>query len=190
MHLRKSLAVLLAVGLINIMALGVINSGAWFTAGATVPVSAAAGHLNLTLSGPAAQGMVLKDLAPADDDWVKPFFQDVTVKADATMDIKLKLSAVKVSETVPGFFDKLNVRVFKCGQAPCDTMWWVHYQPLYVGKVANLSITDLNMDPGESNCYHFEFQLDKTAGNVFQKAEAKLNIVFSATQKDNPGWSE
>lgn len=42
----------------------------------------------------------------------------------------------------------------------------------------------------ELRIFKVQVKLDENAGNCYAGKTAKFNVVFDATQTDNPGWSE
>jgi len=48
----------------------------------------------------------------------------------------------------------------------------------------------INLPVGQAGCTRFTFTLPKTAGNALQGKTTTFNLVLTATQVDNPGFSE
>jgi len=97
---------------------------------------------------------------------------------------------------VGGFYQKLNTKVV---HGHCDGGYPGGVNPTntYEGALSALdwvstasSINGGKLSPNNSHCFALYFQLDSTAGNVFQGANGVVDIVVDGTQFINPGWTE
>lgn len=119
--------------------------------------------------------------------WSDPS-ETITFFNNSTLTIKYRISAERISESVGGFYDLINMKVErKEGNS------WNEY---YNGKVKGLSIGSgecgamSSVTSGNSHEWRVYLQVDESAGNSYQEANCSFNLVFESTQDNNPGWSE
>jgi hypothetical protein len=191
MSLRKSVSALFATLLVAILSIGVIGSAAWFTGQDTIPVTGTSGQIVFQTNGPNTAGIALSNLLP--DQWSSLYQVDVYNTASSTTDVKYRITEAFTSQSVGGLYQLLNVRVRHtfCG-TPTPSSWPIVYDGLLQGFDVN-SIDDAISDTlgiNITHCYYFEFQLDDSAGNAYQNQNVAFDLVFDATQPQNPGWSQ
>jgi hypothetical protein len=204
---RKALYLLLALGLLAVAAFGVVGSAAWFTDGATVPISATGATLDIraevgppggpvTYYDPTGVALSVDNLAPgALSDKVMISVQNKGNPA-STLDVKYRYRSLYTASS-PGFWDALNVQV-EYGACGGFNLSYVMPTFIYDGPVENLSFTSVDNDyntgdylpVNNTHCYRFAFYLDETAGNGLQGGSATFDVVIDATQPENPGWAE
>lgn len=192
-NIIKSLVLVVAVAAVAGMA-----TYAYFTDQAVVAGNTySAGTLDFTLNGEMTetQHVTLANMEPTATEWTEPYRMKVYNKANS-MDIKYRFADRFVSQSVAGFYDKLNVKVV---HGHCDGAYPGDVNPTYTWAGR---LTDLNYDsithsigggkllPNITHCFALYFQLDETAGNSMQGANAVADIVVDGTQFDNPGWTE
>ncbi len=107
--------------------------------------------------------------------------------------MKYRITEAFTSQSVGGLYQLLNVRVRHtfCG-TPTPSGWPIVYNGALQGFDVN-SIDDAISDTlgiNITHCYYFEFQLDDSAGNAYQNQTVAFDLVFDATQPQNPGWSQ
>jgi predicted ribosomally synthesized peptide with SipW-like signal peptide len=195
--MKKFLLSILTIALVTTVTFGVTR--AYFTDRATVNDNTfTAGKLDFTLNGDMTetQSVTLANMEPGV--WSEPYKMKVYNQNSpvSTMDIKYKISAVGQSESVGGFYNKLNTKFvhgFCDGSYPGD----VNPTNTYQGALSGLnwdsissSIGGGKLSPNNTHCFAVYFQLDPSAGNVYQGASAVADIVVDGTQFINPGWSE
>lgn len=188
----------MAVALVSVVAIGATR--AYFTDTATVDDNEfTAGRLDFTLNGDMTEtkSITVGPLEPGAD-WTGPYTMKVYNRnlPASTMDMKYRFDASRESQTVPGFYGLLNVKVdhgFCDGSYPGD----VNPTNTYIGRLADLawdstasSIGSGRLSPNITHCFAFYFQLDSSAGNQYQGAEAVVDVNVDGTQFINPGWAE
>jgi hypothetical protein len=174
-----------------VLAFGVIGSAAWFTGQDTIPVTGTTGKIVFQTNGPHTAGITLSNLLPGV--WTSQYSIDVYNTAGSTTDVKYRITDAFGSESVGGLYAKVNVRVRHtfCG-TPTPTGWPV----VYNGPIGSLDLNSIDnaisdaLGVNITHCYFFDFQLDSTAGNAFQNKTTTFDMVFDATQPENPGWGE
>lgn len=189
----KRLTTLFAGLVALVLAFGVIGSAAWFTGQDTIPVTGTTGKIVFQTNGPHTAGITLSNLLPGA--WTSQYSIDVYNTAGSTTAVKYRITDAFGSESVGGLYDKVNVRVRHtfCGTvSPAPAAWPV----VYSGSIASLDLNSVDnaiadaLGVNITHCYFFDFQLDPTAGNAFQNQTTTFDLVFDATQPENPGWSE
>jgi predicted ribosomally synthesized peptide with SipW-like signal peptide len=156
------------------------------------------GKLDFTLNGDMteSQNVNLAQMIPGD--WSGAYKMKVYNKnaPDSTINMKYRFTDRFVSQSVSGFYDKLNVKVV---HGHCDGSKEGEVNPTYTweGKLADLeyvstenSIGNGIVEPNITHCFALYFQLDESAGNSLQGGNAVADIVVDATQETNPGWTE
>lgn len=195
--MKKLLLGLLTVGIVSVIAIGATR--AYFTDSATVDDNTfTAGKLDFTLNGDMTETKSI-DLGPMEPGVeYGPYEMKVYNKnlPASTMDMKYRFDASRESQTVPGFYGKLNVRAvhgFCDGSYPGD----VNPTNDFTGRLADMtwdsttdSIGSGRLSPNITHCFAFYFELDSSAGNEFQGAGAVVDINVEGTQYINPGWTE
>jgi predicted ribosomally synthesized peptide with SipW-like signal peptide len=190
--------------LVIIVAVAAVAAGAtwsYFTDQAVVAGNTfSSGKLDFTLNGDMteSQHVTLGEMTPGD--WYGPYKMKVYNKntSVSTIDMKYRFYDRFVSQSVGGFYDKLNIRVNhgNCvNNASTGDISPVTYTA--EGKLTDLyyvstdhSIGGGILQPNISHCFALYFQLDETAGNSLQGGNAVADIVVDGTQSSNPGWSE
>jgi len=185
---RKKLFIILATAVVFVLVLafGAIGTNAWFTdQDKSTDNLIQAGTVNPEVKG---ASFTINNAAP--DIWYGPsnpitFFNHTD---NSTLTIKYKMSSEFVSQSIGGFYDKINI---KAERREGDN--WVEY---YNGSLNSLAIGPgqcgamANLSSGHSHEWRIWLQVDKSAGNSFQGAETTFNVIFDSTQENNPGWSE
>ncbi len=189
--MRTRLAALFAGLAALILAFGAIGSAAWFTGQDTIPVTGTTGKIVFQTNGPNTAGITLSNLLPGA--WTPQYYVEVYNTAGSTTAVKYRITDAFKTESVAGLFDKVNVRV---RHTFCGTGTPGAWPVVYVGPIGGLAVNSVDnaisdtLDVNISHCYWFDFQLDSTAGNAFQNKTTTFDLVFDATQPENPGWSE
>ncbi|HSW43920.1 MAG TPA: hypothetical protein VLM76_15590 [Patescibacteria group bacterium] len=187
----RRLTVLFASLCALVLAFGVVGSAAWFTGQDTIPVTGTTGRIVFQTGGPYTAGITLANLLPGA--WTSQYSIDVYNTEESTTAVKYRITDAFGSESVAGLYAKVNVRVrhTHCG-APTPASWPV----VYNGPIGALDLNSIDhaiadtLGVNITHCYFLDFQLDPTAGNVFQNRTTTFNLVFDATQPENPGWAE
>ncbi len=90
-------------------------------------------------------------------------------------------------ESAAGFFDLLHARVHT-GSGGDPHSWPLVYEgrlwDLLVGPAA------CELDPGAAHYYFFEFRVHDSAGNLYQGAQARCDLIFEATALAGPGGGD
>ena len=138
-----------------------------------------------------SKSLALTDLEPGGA-WDGPYEMKVYNQNTpvSTVDMKYKFYDKKESESVAGFYNKLNVKVdhYYCGGALANT-WTGRLKDMnWISTVS--SIGSGKLEPNITHCFELSFQLDSSAGNTFQGADAMFDVVVDGTQYINPGWTE
>jgi hypothetical protein len=181
----KRLGLLLAALLTATMAFGVVSSGAWFTDSDEVAVTATSGTIDIEAN---PVSFAVTNLMPG----VWSPRQEVSIfnTPSSTVAVKYRLTDAFGTQTVAGFYDQIMVRVTHkhCGGIDIGVV--------YDGLLANLMVTNATsihpagLPVNWTHCYIVEFKLADSAGNTFQSETATFDLVFDATQPENPGWSQ
>jgi hypothetical protein len=110
----------------------------------------------------------------------------------STTAVKYRLTDQFGTESLAGLYDRIAIRVTHrfCGGIDSSVP--------YTGALKNLQVTNSMLTGGfadplpvnESRCFWVEFKLADGTGNAFQGQTATFDLVFDATQPENPGWSE
>lgn len=194
MTTRRSLASVLGLFLVGLLALGLVGSAAWFTDQDTVPVTGTTGQIDFKAAGADSAGITLSNLLPGE--WSGVYQVNVYNQVPSTTTaVKYRITDAFVSQSVGGLYQLVNVNVRHtfCG-TPNPASW----PSLYSGPVENLEVVS-NVTPGViaptlglniTHCYYYQFQLDSSAGNTFQDQTVSFDLVFDATQPSNPGWTQ
>jgi predicted ribosomally synthesized peptide with SipW-like signal peptide len=196
--MKKILLSILTIALVATVAVGVTR--AYFTDQATVSNNTfTAGKLNFTLNGDMTEtkSITIAGLEPGAA-WSGPYIMDIYNQDSpvSTMDMKYKFAPAFVSQTVGGFYSKLNTKVV---HGYCDGSYLGGVNPTntYQGALSAMSWDSIassigggKLSPNITHCFALYFQLDSTAGNVYQGASAVVNMVVNGTQFINPGWTE
>lgn len=151
-----------------------------------------AGRVDIKLNGAGANPQTFTNMAPGV--WTSQVLYEVYNQANS-LPVKYKFNAEKTSETVAGYFDKINVKVrHTFAGTPNPASWPVVYSGLLKNMVVDSTVTpgviSSTLGTNITHVYYMEFQLDPTTGNTFQGASAVAKFVFDATQSTNPGWTE
>lgn len=183
----------------GVMAMGAIGSGAWFTDQEVVsPNTITAGKLDIKINaeGGSTLPITLSDLEPGA--WADPISLGVYNQNTplSTMAVKYRFYDAGGSGSVAGFYGKINVRAAHTFAGTpgnwCESPSLVKYE----GPLKDLLVespTDAispSLAVNNTHVWQLCFQVDSSAGNTFQGASATFDLVFDATQVDNPGWSQ
>jgi len=152
----------------------------------------AAGTLDISVS-PTTQAVKVEKAEPGV--WYK-WNQMMTVMNNGNISpLKWKVSSEKVSETDADFYDLLWVSVWVKGLtydenpkiAPDGST--INGTEVYNGLLKNLNHQFVKNFPSGWSASVWVFTgLDSSAGNNYQGDSAQFNLVFDATQSNNPGW--
>lgn len=185
MFSTKRLGLLLAALLTATMTLGIVTSGAWFTDSDAVAVTATSGAIDIEAN---PVSFSVDDILPG----VWSDREEITIynTANSTTPVKYRLTDDKTSESTSGFYNRIWIRVTSkfCGGAD--------HQQVYEGQLRDLEITNAtSVSPSGlginiTHCYDVQFKLVDDAGNEWQNQSAAFDLVFDATQPENPGWGE
>ncbi len=184
-----------------VVAVAVVAGGAtwaYFTDQAVVSGNTfASGKLDFKLNGDVteSQSVNLTEMEPGV--WYGPYKMTVYNEL-STVPIKYRFQDGTWSETIPGFYDKINVKVEHgfCGGDPGDISSVTYSN---TGKLSDLSfespVSSITAPTGSlgvniSHCFKLSFQLDPSADNDMQGGSATADIVVDGTQLENPDWSE
>lgn len=151
-----------------------------------------AGGVHIDIRGAGATPRVLTNMAPGV--WTAPVEYQVYNLANS-LPVKYKFSDNKVSESVTGYYDMINVRVrHTFAGTPNPAGWPVVYsgplKDLAIDSTATGGIISTTLGTNITHVFYLEYQLDSSTGNAFQGATATADLVFDATQVNNPGWTE
>ena len=191
---KRLLSALLIVGL-GVMAIGAVGSAAWFTDEATLNVTGTAGQIDFKLSGDVtgkSPSITLNNLLPGV--WTPQLEVSVYNQVpDTTTAVKYRFVSQPDTETVAGFFNSINVKVF---HTFCGTInppgWPVVYNGTLNGLLVDSTVDAISptLALNDTHCYYLSFSLDPSTGNAYQGAVATFDIDYTATQPENPGWSQ
>lgn len=195
--MRKFLTLVLGLSVAGLMIYGTVGSAAWFTDQATLNVTGTAGQIDFKLSGDVSgksPSLVLTNLQPGV--WTSQYRVNVyNQDPSTTMAVKYRFQSALVSQSVGGFYGKLNVKVQHtfCG-TPNPESWPAVYNGslsgLYVDSTTTAGIISTTLGVNITHCYYLSFELDPSAGNAYQGATVSFQIDYDATQPDNPGWAQ
>jgi len=186
--MRKPLMGVLALSVAGIMVYGVVGSAAWFTDSDQVAVTATSGAVDIE-GNPAS--FAVNDLMPGV--WSGPTEISIYNTLNSTTAVKYRITDDFGTESVAGLYDKLYIRL---NQRFCGG---IESTQVYEGLLKDLEHTNaqtVNPDwtaglpDNTTACYYVRFALASDAGNVFQNQTATFDLVFDATQPENPGWAE
>jgi predicted ribosomally synthesized peptide with SipW-like signal peptide len=191
MSTKRFLLATLGLLLAATLGFGVVGSAAWFTDQDTIPVTGTTGQIVFQTGGPNTAGITLSNMLP--DQWSSLYQVDVYNTAQSTTAVKYRITDAFTSQSVGGLYQLLNVRVRHtfCG-TPTPGSWPV----VYNGLLEDLDLNSIDhaiadtLGVNITHCFFFEFQLDDSAGNAFQNQTVAFDLVFDATQPQNPGWSQ
>ena len=195
----------LGVAAVGVMGLGLTNTGAWFTDSETVPVDAAAGEVDIALTGDTVTPISISGLMPGDE--VGPFILKVrNEEYDSVADTGRAKYRIRTEGVSGLLLEQLKVSVVhgNCEDgvaadptpAPGGDGADIGYIT-YVGTLMSIpstlfessqSIAAAGLD--WTHCFNLYFEMDDQAGNAYENSSAIFNIVIDATQPDNPGWAE
>jgi hypothetical protein len=181
----KRLGLLLAALLTATMTFGVVTSGAWFTDSDSVAVTATSGEIDIQAN---PVSFSVDNLLPG----VWSPREEITIynTANSTVAVKYRLTDLFGTQSVGGFYDQIQVRVIHkfCGGIDHSTVYEGALNALEVTSATSISPAGLGVNI--THCYIVQFALPTTAGNAFQDQDATFDLVFDATQPENPGWSQ
>jgi hypothetical protein len=191
MSLKAMLAALVALLMTGVLAVGLIGSAAWFTDQDTIPVTGTTGEIEFQTNGPHTAGITLTNLLPGV--WSSLYSIDVYNTAGSTTPVKYRITDAFTSQSIGGLYGLMNAQVRHtfCG-TPTPASWPV----VYSGLLQDLDLNSIDhaiadtLGVNITHCYFFEFGLASSAGNAFQGQSVAFDLVFDATQPQNPGWSQ
>lgn len=184
--MRKILVSIFTIVLVASAA--VVTTGAYFTDQVvSANNSGRAGKLYLKLTGEVSPTFTVTKLEPGQ--WATPINMGVENESnDHGLAFKYRFTSVYASQTKPGFYNKLTLKVWQYANGS----WRERYSGLL--KDLSISADDFtsmrNLLNGREHLWRWQIGLDSSAGDVFQGAKATFNIVADATQTTNTGWSE
>lgn len=186
---KKILSSLLIITTVIVLAVGA--TGAYFTDQESVlGNSFTAGQVDIDIRGAGASPQTFTGMAPGV--WTSPVEYQIYNLAHS-LPVKYKFAATKVSQTEPGMYGKLNVRVRHTHAGTLNPGSW---PIVYTGSLSGMNIQSPihaisgTLGTNITHVYYMEFQLDSSAGNVYQGDTVVFDLIFDATQSDNPGWTE
>ncbi len=191
--MKKLLVSILTLGVVSAVAVGATR--AYFTdteevLGNTIQT----GRLNLDLNGEASSTFSLTDLVPGSD-YTTPMKLEVYNTSLSTMPVKYRFYDRFVSQSVGGLYDKVNVIVRHTNAGTANPEAWPvvftgKLKDLYVDSTSTAGIISSSLGVNITHVFYLQFQLDASAGNVFQGANTVFDLVADATQTNNTGWSQ
>jgi len=184
--LKIFLPIAFVICLALILCFGAIGTGAWFTdQDKLVSNSIQAGTVN-----PEVRGVAFTVTNAKPGVWDGPstpitFFNHTN---NSTLSVKYRIYDEPVSESVGGFYDKINIKVERK-----EGSSWVQY---YSGPLKDLYIDPsicsamASVPSGNSHDWQISLMVDASANNSYQGATATFNLIFDSTQDNNPGWDQ
>lgn len=98
-------------------------------------------------------------------------------------ELKYCLYFSNMTETVPGFYDKLDIKIYRLwGAYPGGGVLW------YQGKLGTFCLKRSKLTLGSTDRLVFSIHINETAGNEFQLANCKLQLNVVASQLNDPSW--
>jgi predicted ribosomally synthesized peptide with SipW-like signal peptide len=200
MNSKKLPVVILSLLLLTIMAYGTVGTGAWFTdRDMIVGNTATAGKLDIDVrtGGSTVLPIELENIAPGE--WYGPYEIHVYNQNTpvSTMPVKYRFYDANSTETVGGFYDLMRVKVDHSHAGPNNCVGWPTVfgpQPLGALDVRSpahsIAAPSGELGVNITHVYCLYFKLHESAGNPYQGASATFDLVFDATQINNPGWTE
>lgn len=189
----KRLTALFASLVALVLAFGVVGSAAWFTDQDTLPVTGTTGRIEFEVGGPNHAGLTLTNLLPGV--FTPQYVIDAYNTALSTTPVKYRITDLVGTESITGLYDQVWVRVrhTHCG-TPLPATWPVVYEGLLknleITSTATPGIISTTLGINITHCFFFDFALVTTAGNTFQNQTTAFQLVFDATQPQNPGWAQ
>ncbi|MGH8913755.1 MAG: hypothetical protein ACRDZM_04470 [Acidimicrobiia bacterium] len=188
-RLQRRLIVLVAGALVGLMAFGALGSAAWFTSQDQVlDNTIEAGTLDVQVFGGPFH---LENLAPGGP-WEGPYVFEI--RNQGTLPALYDISAGGITQTVPGFKNKVNVRLYTnfssgtFGDACEGILVYEGALPGLAGSSTSNAWGNDFLAPngGWTDPWKICFQLDGSAGNQFQGAEATFDILVDGYQPEAP----
>ena len=188
-NIIKSLVVVVAVA-----AVAGTATYSYFTDKAVVDNNTfSAGKLDFTLNGDMTETKSLNLSGMEPGTWYGPYSMKVYNKntPTSTMPMKYRFYDKKESESVAGFYNKLNAKVehghcVAGGISPTTYSWTGKLKDMYFDSTTSAISAYLGVNI--THCFELSFQLDPSAGNAYQGASAVADVVVDGTQTTNPGW--
>ncbi len=198
--MKRLLFSILSLGVVSAVAIGATR--AYFTDTESVQgnsIGTARVEVALSAQGTTVIPITVPNILPG---WTSPVY---TIRSTNTGTVPLKYawSAEFVSDSGM-LFNALDVRMeddYLC----MGTNIWQKY-PVPVDPVAGpftvapdgdplsgltmIPTSFINLPVGQAGCTRFTFTLPTTAGNALQGKTTNFNLVITATQIDNPGFSQ
>lgn len=174
-----------------VAAIAVGATGAYFTDQEVVANNTfTAGRVDIDIRGACSTPQTFTGMAPGV--WTAPCEYQIYNLAHS-LPVKYMFEASKVSQTELDMYDLMNVIVrHTFAGTPDPSSWPIVYQGPLNGMSIN-SIDDAIADTLGTNIthvYYLQFQLDPSAGNEYQGDSVVFDLIFDATQADNPDWTE
>ncbi len=182
---------LVMIALVAVLAIGA--TGAYFTDQETVAGNTfTAGQVDIDIRGACSTPQNFTNMAPGV--WTAPCHYEIYNLANS-LPVKYRFYNSKVSESVAGYYNKLNVIVRHTHAGTANPgSWPIVYQGqlknLLVDSTTTSGIISTSLGTNITHVYYMEFQLDPSTGNAYQAATATADFIFDATQTNNPGWSQ
>ncbi len=186
---RRSLIVIVLGALMGLMAFGVVGSAAWFTSQDAIEDNfIGAGTLDVQVFG---GPFTVENLAPGGD-WEGPYVFEI--RNLGTLNALYDISAGSISQTVSGFKNKVNVRLYTdyssgtFGDACSGILIYDGSLPGLSGTATDNAWSNPFLQPNGAwtDPWKVCFQLDDSAGNQYQGASATFDIVVDGYQPDAP----
>jgi predicted ribosomally synthesized peptide with SipW-like signal peptide len=182
---------LMTIAAIAVMAIGA--TGAYFTDQKVVAGNTfTAGRVQIQINGAGAAPQTFTNMAPGV--WTAPVEYQI-YNLSTSLPVKYYFEDRAVSESVAGYYDKINVIVRHTNAGTPNPAGW---PIVYNGTLRNLAVNSTGtpgiisptLGTNITHVFYMQFELDPSAGNVYQGATATADFVFNATQDNNPGWTE
>ena len=187
LNVLKSVATIAAVAVLAVGATGAYFTDQEIVAGNTFT----AGQVDIDIRGACSTPQSFTNMAPGV--WTAPCEYQIYNQAHS-LPVKYRVSDNKVSESVAGYYNKINVRVLHSHAvtgmpAGWPTIWQGQLKNLMVDSTTTPGVISPTLGTNITHVYFLQFQLDPSTGNAYQGATATADLVFDATQIDNPGWT-
>ncbi|MFA5197431.1 MAG: SipW-dependent-type signal peptide-containing protein [Patescibacteria group bacterium] len=165
-RIALSLAIIATIAMFAVGATGAYFTDQKVVAGNTF----AAGNVKIDIRGAGATPQHLTNMAPGV--WTDPVEYDVYNLANS-LPVKYRFTDNAVSESVPGYYDKINVIVRHTFAGTSNPGGWpIVYQGslrnLLVDSTATSGIISSTLGTNITHVFYMQFELDSSAGNVYQ----------------------
>ncbi len=180
--MKKLLLSVFAIGVVSLAAFGATR--AYFSDQDTVLGNTiTTGKVDIDLRGTASTTFHLTGLMPGV--WTQPMQLEI-YNLGNSYPVKYRMTDRFVSNTVPNFYNKINLRVrhtYAGTENPAE--WPVKF----TGKLADLSLDSSSsiseiLGSNITHVYYLEFQLDPSTGNSYMGASATFDLLVDAIQQE------